>query len=354
MRDKQTNTNLIKITGDNDILINQIQADNQFLDEIKEERKNKIHKIKKKNFKKINQENLDNNNIFNFHTTIGSDKINTDSGLYCEKEINSTHPTEFNSSINTNNSNKYFFLENKNNRNPLNKDYKDIEKTLEKGSKDIDKICLGVNNNLNTSDLIKSYKMNRASKLNSSFNFKNNQINTNTNKIETLDRETENNENSNINSNLNLKKKILPYKTIDCIFNKKNIWINLQTPHSDKIFYDIWNEEKWYPLNFLNKKENDFKSVSVNNKSKLEIRKQTNKTEKIANDDIENQMKNFLINMEDIPAFYNFKDFINPHNEEDLKNLRDEIMNCLKYSITTYRKEFNLITNIKNVLQIFI
>lgn len=41
---------------------------------------------------------------------------------------------------------------------------------------------------------------------------------------------------------------ILPYKSIDIIFNHKNVWANLQNPDPGCILYHIFNEIQWMPL----------------------------------------------------------------------------------------------------------
>jgi hypothetical protein len=40
----------------------------------------------------------------------------------------------------------------------------------------------------------------------------------------------------------------LPYKTIDLIYNHKNIWANLQHPDPALIHYHIHMPDRWLPL----------------------------------------------------------------------------------------------------------
>jgi hypothetical protein len=41
---------------------------------------------------------------------------------------------------------------------------------------------------------------------------------------------------------------ILPYRTIDIIFNKKNVYMNLQHYDPSRIIYDIYDDTLWYPF----------------------------------------------------------------------------------------------------------
>lgn len=41
---------------------------------------------------------------------------------------------------------------------------------------------------------------------------------------------------------------VLPFSTIDLVFNHKNIWGNLQNSDPTKIYYHLHNESLWLPL----------------------------------------------------------------------------------------------------------
>ena len=41
---------------------------------------------------------------------------------------------------------------------------------------------------------------------------------------------------------------VLPYRTVDVVFDNYNCWANLQHPHPGKIFWDLWNPMYWYPF----------------------------------------------------------------------------------------------------------
>jgi len=124
----------------------------------------------------------------------------------------------------------------------------------------------------------------------------------------------------------------LPYLTIDCIFNKQNTWINLQRQEDPlKIMYDIWDENLWYPLNYIsNNTEPDGR-----NKNEIEKKEKDNNKE--------------LINMDDIPAFFSFKDLIKPFTEEKLKTIQKNITEILKENIRALRKNDNKKTKFANV-----
>ncbi|CEM00725.1 unnamed protein product [Vitrella brassicaformis CCMP3155] len=40
----------------------------------------------------------------------------------------------------------------------------------------------------------------------------------------------------------------LPYRSIDVVFDTTNVWANLQHHSPAKIYYDLWNDELWYPF----------------------------------------------------------------------------------------------------------
>ncbi|EUD64899.1 hypothetical protein C922_04743 [Plasmodium inui San Antonio 1] len=46
----------------------------------------------------------------------------------------------------------------------------------------------------------------------------------------------------------------VPYKTIDLIFNNKNIFLNLQDPNPLNIWYDYWKVDLWFPFSSIDYK----------------------------------------------------------------------------------------------------
>ncbi len=304
MKDRVSNNNLIRIIGDHDMVINTIPAE----DEILQDNDKEIREIcgRSKHIGNFTRNvKFENNNIFNFSES------NSRPSLNFQKDITNDDNTE--SKYNYKSSLIY----------PKNSVLNNTDKQIYSENKDI-----------RSSQLKNNDKFSSILVLNNNDEGKKNGM-------DTKDKFSKSKDNSKIN--------ILPYKTIDCIFNKKNIWINLQTPEADKIYYDIWDENKWYPLNFSNNKDDGNEKKPDSNVS---FNKNSGMNEFFEGEESENQMKNYLINMEDIPAFYTFKDLINPFTEDDLKKLRNNIMNSIKYNITLYRKEFSLNTMIKNVMSI--
>ena len=112
----------------------------------------------------------------------------------------------------------------------------------------------------------------------------------------------------------NVKNDILPYKSIDCIYNKRNIWLNLQHQNPAGIYYDIWERERWFPLiTFFDSDEKEY------------------------------------INQIDIPAFYSFKNFCPPFPEDELIIMKKNILKSLNNGFKLTRNQKNLPTNIKKV-----
>jgi hypothetical protein len=131
---------------------------------------------------------------------------------------------------------------------------------------------------------------------------------------------------------------ILPYKTIDFIFNKSNIFVNLQNADPVKIFFDIFHPSLWSKLIYSDK------PVMVNDE---EIDKKNNQFEK-------KQLTNVLISdkyfyNEDIPPFYTYKTINNTYNKEDINIKVLSIKKSLKDCIRKIRMEKNLTTQYLNV-----
>lgn len=113
---------------------------------------------------------------------------------------------------------------------------------------------------------------------------------------------------------LKIKNDILPYKTIDIIFNKRNIWMNLQHHNPAGIFYDIWDRDRWFPV--------------------IEVSRDPEKIN---------------INHSDIPAFYSFKNFCPPFIDDELIIMKKNILKSLSNGIKLTRNQKNQSTTIKKV-----
>jgi hypothetical protein len=108
----------------------------------------------------------------------------------------------------------------------------------------------------------------------------------------------------------NVKNEVLPYRTIEVIFNKKNIYVNKQHPNPVGICFDIYDKNKW--LAVLNKKDG----------------------------------KSKIIHKSDIPHFYSFRNFVNPYPEDEILLIKKKILKSLSKSIREVRLQKNLPTNI--------
>ncbi len=111
-----------------------------------------------------------------------------------------------------------------------------------------------------------------------------------------------------------IKNDTLPYKTIDVVFNKRNIWLNLQNQNPSGIFYDLWDRDRWLPV--IEKRD----------------------SEKI------------LINHTDIPAFYSFKNICPPFSEDELIVMKKNIIKNLSNGLKLTRSQKNYATTIKKVI----
>ncbi|EER18429.1 hypothetical protein Pmar_PMAR005340 [Perkinsus marinus ATCC 50983] len=57
---------------------------------------------------------------------------------------------------------------------------------------------------------------------------------------------------------------LTPYRTIDVVFNKSNVWANLQNPDPTRIYYDLWNNNYWHPFSTTLSEMQPFFSSSSN------------------------------------------------------------------------------------------
>ena len=125
-----------------------------------------------------------------------------------------------------------------------------------------------------------------------------------------------NNNNNNIKSNINnITSKyfkiqdekttindILPYSTIDVVFNNSFCFMNRQHPDPAKILYDLYDYNLWYPI----------------------------------------------YKYENFESCYNFDSFSSPYSKEELLNIKVLIVKNIQNLIKLKRSQKNLDTNIKN------
>ncbi len=124
--------------------------------------------------------------------------------------------------------------------------------------------------------------------------------------------------NLNKNSMKKYKNDVLPYKTIDVIFNKRNIWLNLQNHNPVGIIYDIYDQNRWFPL--ICRFDGDKKEINHN----------------------------------DIPAFFSFKSFSPPFPEDDILQMKKNIIKSISNGFKLTRNQKNYSTTIKKVIIIIL
>ena len=128
-----------------------------------------------------------------------------------------------------------------------------------------------------------------------------------------------------------IKNEVLPYRTIDVIFNKKNVFVNLQNPNPVGIFYDIYDVDKWYQ--FLRAKDEEQK---------------------------EEEIKEEKIWKEDIPSFYSFKIFANPFTLEEIDKMKKNILFEFQKTIRSIRNQkglnsfFKTTREMKEILELYL
>jgi len=114
-----------------------------------------------------------------------------------------------------------------------------------------------------------------------------------------------------------IKNDILPYKTIDAVFNKKNIWINLQNPDPARILYDLYNNKRW--MTVLKTKDDSKEQVWKN----------------------------------DIPTFYSFRNFASPYSDDEIENMKKVILKGVNEAIRNTRMVKNMPTKFKRPMKDF-
>jgi hypothetical protein len=116
-----------------------------------------------------------------------------------------------------------------------------------------------------------------------------------------------------------IRNDVMPYRTIEVIFNKKNIFVNKQFPNPAGIKFDLYDKDKWLSI--------------------LKVR------EPGITDPI-----HFKIWKQDIPAFYSFKNFLPYYSEEDIDHMRKSILSSVTTTIKVVRNQKNLNSFFKTVI----
>lgn len=147
-----------------------------------------------------------------------------------------------------------------------------------------------------------------------------------------------------------LKNEVLPYRTIDAIFNKKNIFINLQNPNPACIHYDIYDITKWHPFLLT-----EFKNTKRQNRHPPQHTTNTTTTN--------NNNTSLNVNMiwkETIPPFYSFKNCKNPYTIDEIDKMKKEIVFEFQKTIRSIRNQkglnsfFKTSREIKEILELYL
>jgi hypothetical protein len=115
-----------------------------------------------------------------------------------------------------------------------------------------------------------------------------------------------------------IRNEVMPYRTIEVIFNKKNIFINKQNPNPAGIRFDVYDKEKWFSV--LKVSEQGITDPNF-----------------------------FKIWKQDIPAFYSFKNFLPYHTEEEMDQMKKTILSSVTTTIKIVRNQKNLNSSFKTV-----
>ena len=102
------------------------------------------------------------------------------------------------------------------------------------------------------------------------------------------------------------------------IFNKKNIWINLQNPDPVRIYFDLYNNKKWMSVLKL---------------------KDTNGKEKVWKDYI--------------PTFYSLRNFAPPYSDDEVDAMKKLVLKTMNESIKNTRMIRNMKTKFKRSVKFY-
>ncbi|VWU49711.1 double C2-like domain-containing protein, putative, partial [Hepatocystis sp. ex Piliocolobus tephrosceles] len=127
----------------------------------------------------------------------------------------------------------------------------------------------------------------------------------------------------------------LPYKTIDLIFNNKNIYVNLQDPNPLNIWYDYWNIEYWFP----------FSSVEYNIKPCFTIYNFCHKTEDTELDKMAKELRSKI--EKNINVFRASRNLSTRWNRDETLETFLQVGIELLHQLNTARTEDTLLAKVK-------
>ena len=143
-----------------------------------------------------------------------------------------------------------------------------------------------------------------------------------------------------------LKNEVLPYRTVDAIFNKKNVFLNLQNPNPASIHYDIYDINKWYPFLLT-----ELKNTKAHTRHQHPFQHNNNPTA---------PLNAQMIWKEAIPSFYSFKNCKNAYTADEIERMKKEIIFEFQKTIRSIRNQkglnsfFKTSREIKEILELYL
>lgn len=152
----------------------------------------------------------------------------------------------------------------------------------------------------------------------------------------------------------------LPWKSIELIVGKRNLWANLQNENPSCILYELNNKNRWLPYFNIELFFDQFDNENSQKVSKQHLLKkmasglglssQKPESKSLKNMEIEEVIK-FIKHcwyMPFIQNFFHFKPCKNPITYKQKNNLENEITKNIQFTIQSQRSTLNLETRWKN------
>ncbi|SBT50479.1 double C2-like domain-containing protein, putative [Plasmodium ovale wallikeri] len=127
----------------------------------------------------------------------------------------------------------------------------------------------------------------------------------------------------------------LPYKTIDILFNNKNIYVNLQDSSPLNIWYDFWKFDFWFP----------FTSIEYNLKPCFTIKSFSHKMEDMELDRVAKELRNNI--EKNINIYRASRNLCTRWNRDETLELFLQVGLELLHQLNTSRKEDTLLAKVK-------
>ncbi|VUZ99135.1 double C2-like domain-containing protein, putative [Plasmodium vivax] len=127
----------------------------------------------------------------------------------------------------------------------------------------------------------------------------------------------------------------VPYKTIDLIFNNKNIFLNLQDPNPLNIWYDYWRVDLWFP----------FSSIDYNIQPCFTIKNYSHKIEDMELDRLAKELRSNI--EKNINIYRASRNLSTRWNRDETLELFLQVGLELLHQLNTSRKEDALLAKLK-------